>query len=194
MKFEHNVTETPFSAASFLEPSSDTSLVPTSNGIDLKKLASDTRKALKALQPFYDNGSKWWVFLTSLFCLEVKLILPFTRYIFHGKNSQIASKVKAYAKAIDSSIEASEHGHTIATAAIDALNHVLNTPGDKLDPQDKVVKAYLQNTLDLASKGCQLAEKARDDFQDVRKNLKKASFALASKNASVWNVSESILF
>lgn len=80
-----------------------------------------------------------------------------------------------YARAINSSIEASGHGYTIATDAIDALKYILDTT-KKFDPQDKVLNDYLQRTSDLASRGHQLAEQARDNFRDVRKNLKKASF------------------
>lgn len=74
--------------------------------------------------------------------------------------------MNAYADAIDLSIKASGHGHTIATDAIGVLNHILNMHEEKLDTQDKVLKAYLQKTCDLASKGFRLAEKARDNFLD----------------------------
>ena len=77
----------------------------------------------------------------------------------------VTSQADIYREAIQSSIAASQKGHTIATEVIG----ILSVPG----VTQSECESYLKGTYKLAAEGCKLAQDCAQDFKDVRSTVYK---------------------
>lgn len=99
--------------------------------------------------------------------------LHLIRYMFiGGTTKKISLEVARYITAIEESIVASQHGHTIATEAIDFATYITQIKTEKVDGEKlKNLNEYLEKNSKLVEQGYDSAAKALEGFRDVRRTL-----------------------